>query len=153
MPEETNAPDPKVSIAVDKEKYVEQRSPAGTKSYSNGDTVSQVLQGMNSDEINQIADKLFPDNDFRERYKERNVGMQRMIVGNRIRGWVAKRDKENEALVAEDKKPKASGIDALDKAASPLQKAAAQRSAAAQREKDAKKQAAGVKRAEKEKAA
>ena len=60
--------------------------------------VAKALEGMTSEEVYAVADGLIPENDFRTKYAHLNVGMQRMNVGNRIRGFVNKRDKENEKI-------------------------------------------------------
>ena len=91
--------DAKTKITVDKDKYQESRTSSGSKSLSNGDNVALALEGMTADEVYQVADSLIPENDFRDKYKHLNVGMQRMNVGNRIRGFVNKRDKENQVIV------------------------------------------------------
>ncbi len=125
----------KVSIDPKKNNYVEQRSPSGTKSFSNGDSVAKYLRGLSADKIYQVADKLFPDNDFREKYKDHNVGMQRMIIGNRIRNWISNADKK---LVADKKEP--NSITVLAKITAPMQKNAEKLAATAKSKKDTAKE-------------
>lgn len=123
-----------ISIRVDREKYTTSRSAAGGKSLHNGDTIALALDGLNTDETYQLADKLIADNDFRERYAKLNPGMQRMNVGNRLRGFI----NADEANLAK-----------LDKAVGPLHKVAAKRAAALTKERDDRAKAAAKAKAEK----
>ncbi len=119
--EKTEAVEPKSSsdkeptVKINREKYVVSRTASGAKSLSNGDEVAKLLEGMPIDALHDIADKAFKDNDFRTRYAKLNKGMQRMNLGNRLRGWATKRDAENVKLIADKKDPKKSGIEALAK--------------------------------------
>ena len=76
-----------VSVVVDREKYQACRTASGTKSLNNGDEVATVLAGLSIDAIHSIGTGCL-DVDTAEKYGHLNVGMQRMNVGNRLRGWV-----------------------------------------------------------------
>ncbi len=127
-----------ISIRVDRTKYQASRSAAGGKSLNNGDVVALALDGLTLEEVQSLADKLIKDNDFADRYAKLNVGMQRMNIGNRLRGWINK-DEANPAK--------------FDKAADPITKAAAKRQDTAQKERDVKAKAAAKAKAEAEKKA
>lgn len=114
----------KPMVDINREDYVKQRSPSGGQSLSNGDDVAKCLQGLPIVALYDVCDKLFPDNDFLAKYskptktrpKPLNVGMQRMNLGNRIRGWVEARDKFNEEQIDKGEKAKITGIEAITKA-------------------------------------
>ena len=168
MSEENKAVDVNESatkISVDKDKYETSRTATGGKSLSNGDKVAKALEGMNSEEVYAVADNLIEGNDFRDKYAHLNVGMQRMNVGNRIRGFVGKRDKENEKI-AEFNANLKEGVDAkpvledagklFDAAVVPVKEAVADRvkaEASLKADKEAaKEKAKAEKEAAKEKA-
>lgn len=111
--EKTEAKEP--AVKINRDKYVATRTASGAKSLSNGDEVAILLEGLPVNALHDIADKAFKDNDFRERYAKLNKGMQRMNLGNRLRGWITKRDEANLKLVADKKDPKKSGMEALTK--------------------------------------
>jgi hypothetical protein len=87
--EESVEDDGKVSIKVDKEKYVSTKSASGKKSQRRDDAVAEALDGLTVDGVYKVADKILEE-DFRTKYGHLNVGMQRMNVGNRLRAWVTK---------------------------------------------------------------
>lgn len=95
-----NAATEAAKVTIKKDNYQTSRTASGGKSLSNGDKVALALEGMTADEVYKVADNLIPGNDFRGKYAHLNIGMQRMNVGNRIRGFVNKRDKENEKIEA-----------------------------------------------------
>jgi colicin import membrane protein len=135
-------------VAIDRGNYVAGRTATGTKSLNNGDPVAAALAGIGIDDLYTVAEKV-TGTDHRERYAKLNVGMQRMNLGNRIRGAISKLDKEN----AKSEKPGAPGIDRLVKLTDPLQKAA-QKAAdaeakAKQAEAEAKAKAAAAAKKEK----
>ena len=80
------------TVVVDREKYQASRSASGAKSLNNGDTVAAACEGMNIDEMFILAKKMTGE-DFKERYAKLNLGMQRMNLGNRIRGSISKLNK------------------------------------------------------------
>lgn len=106
------ATDGKVAVNADKEKYVTTKAASGSKSLHNNDEVALALDGLELSEVQAIADATIGENDFRTRYANLNPGMQRMNIGNRIRGWLHKDDKNGATL---------------KKAAAPHRKAAAER--------------------------
>lgn len=91
--------DGKVSIKPDLEKYVDGVSGSGKKTKRSDHPVSQALDGMSLDEVFGVASKMcdITQKDLKEKYGHLNVGMQRMNLGNRIRGAVQKLDKMHEA--------------------------------------------------------
>lgn len=127
-------------VNINRDRYVTTRTASGGKSLSNGDEIANALQGIAVDDLYVICDKLVPENDYQKKYSKLNVGMQRMNLGNRLRGFVTKRDAENVAIQAaadkdgKDAKLKNAGIDAVIKAAAPARKVADK--AATQAEKD-----------------
>ena len=138
-------------VNIDRSKYVAGRTASGTKSLSNGDEVATAIAGIPLDELYTVCDKVCGENDYRTRYAKLNPGMQRMNLGNRLRGQVNKIDKENE----KSDKPGASGIDRLLKITAPLQKAAQKVAdgVAAQKAKDKKEKEEASAKAKKEKEA
>lgn len=68
--------------------YVRDRSAAGHSTLHNGDEIAVKLQGKVLDQVYKLAAKVLAEdeNELRARYKHLNVGMQRMNLGNRIRG-------------------------------------------------------------------
>ena len=147
-------------VKVDREKYTTGRTASGGKSLNNGDTVAQGLQGLNLDALYEIFGKImkFPikankveitDAEGMARaYANLNVGMQRMNLGNRIRGRVAAIDKENAAEAAKAEKEgktapeRKSGIEKFNAILSPYAKARDAEEAKAAKEKAAKEKAA-----------
>ena len=158
----TEAKDPLVK--VDREKYQTVKSASGGNSLNNGDIVATGLQGLETDETYEVAGKFltFPItvskvkivniDEARDAYSGLNDGMQRMNLGNRIRGQIAKINKANEkaiadAVKAEKPEPKTvSGEDKLAKILSPYTKARDKREAEAQKAKDAKAEEAQAKK-------
>ncbi len=132
----------KVTIAVNKEKYQPSRTAAGTKSLNNGDPVAQALEGMTLEEVQDLADKFIGENDFRTRYAKLNRGMQRMNIGNRIRGHMRKAD-----VLDKDKNVVKTGEEVFAKVSAPLVKATKARIAAEEKAK-ATKAAASEKNSE-----
>jgi hypothetical protein len=72
--------------------YVAHKTAEGNKSYDNGDNIAQQLRGMSLDEIYAKASKDLgiTQKALHEQYDKLNVGMQRMNLGNRIRGAAKK---------------------------------------------------------------
>ncbi len=126
--ENTDTKEPMVKI--NREKYVPTRSASGAKSLSNGDEIAQALEGLGLEALYAIADKLIKDNEFKAKYGHLNVGMQRMNIGNRLRGFVGKRAKENEKIAAKavedgvEPKLKKDGLESLLKVTTPFQREA-----------------------------
>ena len=134
-----------VSIRVDKEKYNPARTASGTKSLNNGDPVALALAGLTLGEVQSLADSFIGENDFRKRYAKLNPGMQRMNIGNRLRGAI------NKATVTDaEGKVTTDGNKKFDKAAAPFIKTAKARDAEAA--KVTKDKAAAARDAEAKKA-
>lgn len=128
-------------VKINRENYVTTRSATGAKSLSNGDPVAMTLEGLGLEALYGICNKLMKDNEFQAKYGHLNSGMQRMNLGNRIRGFISKRGVENEKIAAKaaedgvEPKLKADGQAALEKAAGPFQKEAAKAKEAAAKAK------------------
>jgi hypothetical protein len=129
-----------VRIRPNLEKYVKGVSGSGKRTLRTNDPVAAALDGFTVEEVYAVASKMaeIPVKELQEKYGHLNVGMQRMNLGNRIRGAVAKLDKAH----AEDNKV-ASGVatlelecrkprDAANKRAAAAEKAAADRAAKAE---------------------
>ena len=115
-------------VNVKREAYQKTRAASGATSLHNGDNVAEALEGMTNDEIFQVAGKLF-DEDLGKRYSNLNPGMQRMNIGNRLRGFCRKGDDEQAKF---------------NKAVGPVRKAADKRIKAEEKAKaDAKKEREG----------
>lgn len=87
-----------VRIRPDLDKYVSGTSGSGKKTKRSDHPVSEMLDGFTIDEVYSVASKFceITQKDLKEKYGHLNVGMQRMNLGNRIRGEVNKRDKAHE---------------------------------------------------------
>ena len=136
------------TIIVDEERkksYVSTRAASGAKSLSNGDDIAICLTGLTLDQVYEVADKILDvEEDLRAKYKERNAGMQRMIVGNRIRAFV-KSEKDGTAdlkdlQVITAPMHKINEFDAAEKVKA-AEKAKAEKAKAAAAKKAAKKAA------------
>ena len=123
-------------VNLKRENYTKTRTASGTASLNNGDQVATALDGLTMDEVFQVADKLIPDNDFKTRYKKLNPGMQRMNIGNRLRGFCRADDKNSASF---------------DRVVKPFAKAAADRAKAAEKAKADRAKAAADKKAAKAK--
>ena len=132
----------KASVAPDTSKYTKAKSASGGASLNNGDEVAQALTGATLDECFRLAAKAVDETQkaLKERYGHLNEGMQRMNLGNRIRGAVGKMNK------AED----GSGTGFLASEGKFITEAVAKRNAKA--EADAKAKAKADAKAAKEKA-
>lgn len=138
-----------VRIKPKLETYVNGVSGAGKKTKRADHPVSAALDGFTLDETYAVAAEMtdVPAKDLRSRYSHLNVGMQRMNLGNRIRGAVAKLDKAHEA----DSKVVA-GLPTLDQLCAKPRAATATRVKAAAEAAQIKADAAKVKAAAKAKA-
>lgn len=90
----------KTEIKPDTTGYTKVKSASGSASMHNGDPVATTLAGMNVDECIVIAIAMTGQDDLSTRYSHLNIGQQRMNLGNRIRGAVAKIDKANGSAIA-----------------------------------------------------
>lgn len=75
----------KVSIVVDRSKYVKTKT-----GLNNGDEVAQALEGKDLDTVYAfVADQTaVSEDELRAKYGKHNPGMQRMFLGNRLRGKI-----------------------------------------------------------------
>jgi hypothetical protein len=73
---------------VDLSHYARVKSASGNASLDNGDAVAKQLRELTIDDVYSRASKVLkePVTALKARYKHLNVGMQRMNLGNRIRG-------------------------------------------------------------------
>ena len=129
------------TVGIDRGNYQKATSASGGASLNNGDLVANGIVGMEVDEIIQIATKMGvakKDEDLSTKYSHLNVGMQRMNLGNRLRGRIAKIDTLNEKGEGKEGfKPTKSGKDQFNAVIGPFRKAADKRAATAQKAKDA----------------
>lgn len=68
--------------------YVKTISPSGNFTMHNGDSVAKKLDARTLDDVYRVAAKELgvAETELREKYKHLNPGMQRMNLGNRMRG-------------------------------------------------------------------
>lgn len=142
-----------VKIKPDLEKYVTGVSGSGKRTKRCKDAVATALDGFTLDETLAVASELTetPVKELQGKYSHLNVGMQRMNLGNRIRGAVAKQDKAREK-----DKSVANGLKLLQIACEKPRAAADKRAvakAAKAKEAEAKKEAAAKAEKGKDKAA
>jgi len=139
------------TVNADLSKYVKTKAASGAVSVNNGDDVAVLLNGLNLDELYEIANTFCePKEPFD--YSKLNGGMQRMNLGNRIRGAVTKHGKQidRDRAAAEKaeknfKEPKAP-LEVLQRLCAPAQKAAIARAKEAQKAADAKAKEAETKK-------
>lgn len=88
-----------VVIKPDLTKYVNGVSGSGKKTKRANDPIAEALDGFTVEEVAAVASSMcdVPAKELLAKYEHLNVGMQRMNLGNRIRGAVAKLDKAHEA--------------------------------------------------------
>jgi colicin import membrane protein len=139
-----------VRIKPDLTNYVKGVSGTGKKTMRINDATAIALEGLNIEEVYAVASGLLDVKvpKLQAKYGHLNVGMQRMNLGNRIRGAVTKQDKAHEA----DNKV-ASGGKLLEIACEKPRAAAAKRLAAADKAKAEKAKAAAEAKAKADKAA
>jgi len=91
----------KVVIEVHRDKYVASRTSAGKTSLNSGDAVALMLAGLSLSEVYSVADVALDikAKELTAMYEHLNDGMQRMTLGNRIRGAVAKALKNDEDIM------------------------------------------------------
>lgn len=82
----------KTIIRANTEKYQRAKAASGAMSQHNGDAVAQTLVGLPLESVLAIANKM-TSTDLTGKHAHLNVGQQRMNLGNRIRGAVAKINK------------------------------------------------------------
>jgi hypothetical protein len=109
------------SIEINKGKYKKFETATGAKSVGCGDKVSTVLGGLGSDHLFEVGEKVLGETNLREKYGHLNFGMQRMNIGNRIRGFIKKRDKEiAKAQATEGAEVPRSGEEIFDEVTAPI---------------------------------
>jgi len=91
--------DKPVRIKPNLETYVNGVSGSGKKTKRSDHPVAKALDGFTLDETYQVASKMcdISVKGLQNKYGHLNVGMQRMNLGNRIRGAVQRLDKAHEA--------------------------------------------------------
>jgi hypothetical protein len=116
----------KVVIKPDTSEYVESRAASGAKTKNNGDVVATGIAGATLDEIYELTAEALDttDKELREKYGHLNQGMQRMNLGNRLRGVVGKMNKEKEGSGDKWFKSFSSGVQQAAKARFKEQEAA-----------------------------
>lgn len=85
----------KTVIRANTERYQRAKAASGAMSQHNGDVVAQTLAGLPLESVLAIANTM-TSTDLTGKYAHLNVGQQRMNLGNRIRGAVAKINKSIE---------------------------------------------------------
>lgn len=156
-----------VRIAVKRDNYKSVRSASGAKSLNNGDIVATITEGATLDELHVLGTN-FLGEDTTDKYGHLNPGMQRMNIGNRIRGQIRKVDADNVKAMAKFEKdskenpelqaPELTSGEDMFKAASAELRATvegrmSERAAAAAKKAEEKEAAAKQKAADKEAAA
>jgi len=138
-----------VEIKPNLEKYVNGISGSGKRTKRADDPIAAALDGFTLDETYGVASRMtdVTIKDLQAKYGHLNVGMQRMNLGNRIRGAVAKLDAAHE-----QDKSVATGLTTLELECRKPAEARAKRIAAAEKEAAAKAAAAEAKAEAKAKA-
>ena len=77
------------SVTVKRDALKASRTAKGTKSLNNGDAIAKATEGLTVDQV-FTAVKKFTKVDCRADYEHLNPGMQRMCLGNRLRGFITK---------------------------------------------------------------
>jgi hypothetical protein len=82
--------------------YVQHKTAAGNVAYDNGDDVSTKMRGMTLAEVYEFVAKKMDvsERTLKEQYKHLNAGMQRMNLGNRVRGLERAKAKAKEERAA-----------------------------------------------------
>lgn len=152
----------KTSIRPNVANYTTAKSASGSTTKICGDDVSKALLGATLDESYGFVSKVvsIPETELRAKYGSRNLGQQRMFLGNLIRGAFAGKDAERASVVRkafEANLPAfrqvidsrvAADTEAKEQAKAAKDKAKADAKAQAKAEKDAKKAEAAKAKAE-----
>lgn len=80
------------TVNANREGYTKSKSASGSASLHNGDPVATACEGMTIEDMFKMAKRMTGE-DYSEKYAKLNVGMQRMNLGNRIRGAISKLNK------------------------------------------------------------
>lgn len=91
----------KVSIKPNPEKYVKNKIEVDGKNVTKrdiGDEVAEMLRPMTLEEVYSKASEVTssPVEELKERFKGKNAGMQRMMLGNMVRAGIKKANKSAE---------------------------------------------------------
>lgn len=133
--EEAEEDEEGVRIRPNLENYETTRSFSGKPTkVRKDDDVAQALIGFSLEQVYEVADALSVEI---PNYDHLNPGMQRMCIGNKIRGWINQTEKANEALVADGKKPSPDPLVSLEKVCKPIRVANEKEAKAAAKGKDA----------------
>ena len=143
----------KTVVRPDVSTYTKARTAAGSLSHHSGDIVAKALEGLTVDEVISMAVKVTGDKELETKYTHLNVGMQRMNLGNKMRGAISKKNKANEVALAklkegEPEPEQVSGEDSFAKLAEPFAVKAQKRAAEYEAEQKAKAEAKAKKDAE-----
>lgn len=135
--------------------YQTAKSASGAVSKHSGDTVATALEGLTLEEVYELASEAMdtPVAELQAKYEHLNGGMQRMNLGNRIRGVIGKIDRNNEKAKAKDEEVGISGDEYVRQLAEPFQEARHAREAEIAAEKERKAKEAAEAKAAKEAAA
>jgi hypothetical protein len=76
------------NATADVSKYITVRTASGRASLDCGDRTARELRGKTLDEVYKVAAKVTGQSErtLRRRYRTINAGLQRMAIGNLIRG-------------------------------------------------------------------
>lgn len=131
----------KVTIKPDLDGYTKTRAASGKPSRIRaGDPVAEGMVGFTLDDVYDVADSLGVEIKDGQ-YDHLNDGMQRMCVGNKIRGWITRTNRENEAAEANEDpkvKPGPDPMDSFEKVIAPIRKRLDKEEAAAAKTKETK---------------
>lgn len=113
-----------IVVRPDTENYTKSKSANGSSTLHNGDVVATGLASLLLDETYSVASKLLDVAvaTLEQKYENLNLGMQRMNLGNRIRGAVAQISKGNAKDIAKIEKANAKVISLHAKAVEKHQK-------------------------------
>lgn len=122
----------KTTIAAG-DNYQTAKSASGAVSKHSGDIVATALVGLTIEETYAIAAEALDTtvDELEAKYGHLNVGMQRMNLGNRIRGVANKIDRNNEKAKAKGEDVGISGPEYVQELAAPYAEAREQREAEA----------------------
>jgi len=135
--------------------YQTAKSASGAVSKHSGDAIATALEGLTLEEVYQLASEALdlPMAELEAKYEHLNGGMQRMNLGNRLRGVVTKIDKNNEKAAKEDGDVGISGDEYIRTLAEPFQLLRAEREEAEAAEKQRIADEKAAAKAEKERIA
>jgi hypothetical protein len=149
-----------VRVRPDISNYQKARASSGALSHHNGDPVATAVEGATPEEVYSLAASVLEVDvsELEDKYKHLNIGMQRMNLGNRMRGVVNKLNKAEEgsgdAYITEMASGLRETIDAREQAAAEAKaKLEAEKQAKAKAKEEAVAKAAAKAEAEAKKSA